>query len=821
MEQTMVMKWGLATLLLGAVAAQAGEFTLEVKMDREPAIYKPGETAKLRARLLEDGKPVGGRTALCSWNYLNSNRVEIAEGGTTFELTLDRPGQVLFRGDVFDGTNVVRGTYGKWKNVPLIIWGGAVFSPEKLRPTREKPADFDAYWENAVAEMKRLVPLEPAAVRLTPTSAADGFEAWAVEIPCLPRPSCGYLTKPKGVRAKSLPAVVMFQGYGNFRSVKEYVTNGLFLCVNAHGYGNDHTDAEWGRFYKEHGRHYEYGGWRDRDTCFFRGQILRAVRALEWLKTLPEWDGRNLAVKGVSMGGSQSIQAAALDKDVTLCVPRDPAMCDHAGLLDDPPHRSGWPWILYSPRNLPAVVDYGPVDPVLLKTSDYYDNVFFASRITCPVYFATGFADDVCFSEGVYKAFNATRGPKHMATNPYNGHCGTFNAEGEARLLMQGAPERPVLMLNEDNDHYFKQDSSLMTEAALNAYVDRLTAGGHVTHIFFCVCGQRPSYASKVWEPIWTNDGHDRFFGDATNDIWAVNAKKLFDAGIDPYAVWTARCRTRGVSPWISMRMNDHHWLDVTNFFRTTYFHRAHPEYRRLPVPRADPEKRRWEDYAFDFTHKEVRDFHLAMVAELFERYDADGLELDWMRCGHHLPPGKAKASAGALTEFVRAAHELAEKASRRRGRKIKLSVRVPVDPDLAARHGMDAVVWAKEGLVDLIVPHSSFSTDFNLPYPEWRRRVPENILVVPGCDSTYKFDAGWTNVPKMTPELYRGWSLDRYREGAPGVYLFNLEYLDTQGPDHTVPDVIYREGLAPATCARKPHKSLKTFRDYPGYDEE
>ena len=141
----MAMKWGLATLLLGAVAAQAGEFALEVKMDREPAIYRPGETAKLRVRLLEDGKPVGGRTALCSWNYLNSNRVEIAEGGTTFELTLDRPGQVLFRGDVFDGTNVVRGTYGKWKNVPLIIWGGAVFSPEKLRPTREKPADFDAY----------------------------------------------------------------------------------------------------------------------------------------------------------------------------------------------------------------------------------------------------------------------------------------------------------------------------------------------------------------------------------------------------------------------------------------------------------------------------------------------------------------------------------------------------------------------------------------------------------------------------------------------------------------------------------------------------
>jgi len=411
--------------------AGAGEFTLDVKMDRDPAVYAVGETAKFRARLLEDGRPVGGRVAVCSWNYENSNRVEIAELGTTFELKLNRPGQVLFRGDVFDGTNAVLGAVKYGRRWPLIIWGGAIFSPEKLTPTRPRPSDFDAYWDKAVADMKRLVSLEPAAVRLTPAAAAEGFEAFAVEIPCLPRPACAYLTRPKNAAVKSLPAVVMFQGYGHLRSVKEYVTNGLFLCVNAHGYANDHTDAEWSRFNKTYGKDYEYRGWRDRDTCFFKGQVLRAVRSLEWLKTLPEWDGRHLAVKGVSMGGSQSLQAAALDPDVTLCVPRDPAMCDHAGILANPPHRSGWPWILCEPRNLPSALGYGPVDPVVLKTSDYYDNVFFASRIRCPVYLATGLADDVCFSEGIFKAFNALRGSKNVFTNPYNGHCRTFNDEGE------------------------------------------------------------------------------------------------------------------------------------------------------------------------------------------------------------------------------------------------------------------------------------------------------------------------------------------------------------------------------------------------------
>lgn len=41
-----------------------------------------------------------------------------------------------------------------------------------------------------------------------------------------------------------------------------------------------------------------------------------------------------------------------------------------------------------------------------------------------------------------------------------------------------------------------------MTEEALKAYVDDF-ARGHVTHFFMCPVGQRASYDSKVWEPIW------------------------------------------------------------------------------------------------------------------------------------------------------------------------------------------------------------------------------------------------------------------------------------------------------------------------------
>ena len=434
-DPSLAEKVSSATVSL-APGGLTGPYRLEVKMDREPAIYKVGETAHATVRIFEAGRPVGGKTAVCSWNYANSNRVEIAKEGTTFDLSLDRPGQVLFRGDLYDGTNRLRGVTAAnpAKESTLYVWAGALFEPEKIRMERARPADFDAYWDGEVARLKREAPLSAARVEVKEVkSGKAGFRVFDVTIPGLPpRPTCGYLVVPEGAAPKSLPALVMFQGAGSSRAAKEYHDGVMFFCINPHGVGNEVPYAEWKAYFAGDGRNYQYSGWEDREKCFFHGQALRAVRGLEWLKTRPEWNGRDLAVKGVSMGGSQSLQAAALDPDVTLCMPRDPALCDHAGFISSTRNRSGWPWILYSPRDLPALQGaHGAVDPVLLANSDYFDNVFFAPRIKCPTFLATGLGDDVCFAEGVFKMYNALGGPKDVETNPHAIHCGTFNPRAE------------------------------------------------------------------------------------------------------------------------------------------------------------------------------------------------------------------------------------------------------------------------------------------------------------------------------------------------------------------------------------------------------
>ena len=73
---------------------------------------------------------------------------------------------------------------------------------------------------------------------------------------------------------------------------------------------------------------------------------------------------------------------------------------------------------------------------------------------------------------------------------------------------------------------------------------------------------------------------------------------------------------------------------DTTNFMHSTFW-LAHPEYWRVPGSTSG-----WTDRAFDYAIPAVREHHMAFVRELLARYDADGLELDWMRFGYHFKPG-------------------------------------------------------------------------------------------------------------------------------------------------------------------------------------
>jgi len=368
------------------------------------------------------------------------------------------------------------------------------------------------------------------------------------------------------------------------------------------------------------------------------------------------------------------------------------------------------------------------------------------------------------------------------------------------------------LALNEDNSHFFgSRDAAAMTMEGLHAFVDQY-AGTKVTQLFLCPNSMKTSYDSGVWDAIWElgaqNPPQEEFA-----KKWVDNARILAEKNLDPYAIWIARCREKGISPWLSMRMNDVHNVDDEANYIHSSFWVAHPDYRRVPGGTGS-----WTDRAFNFLIKDVRDHHLNLIRELLERYDADGLELDWMRFGWHLPPGQEWRGVPLMTQFMRDVRALANAAAEKRGHPVKVGVRVPTLPGAARGLGMDAEAWVWEGLVDMLVPSPFWATaDFDIPMEEWRERIGaagcERITLAAGLEILLRGHPGGGAIENDI-ESVRGFAASQLHRGADQIYLFN--YMDP-GPmagGVAAYRTLLEQGLSLDVITKLPRRHIVTYRD-------
>ena len=321
---------------------------------------------------------------------------------------------------------------------PYAVGIGALVSPETIRPGNpDEPADFDAFWKARRAELDK-VPVRADRKDAELAPEYKGIVCYDVQVDCAGNaPVSGYLCMPRNAKPKSLPALVMFHGAGVLSAQKhpEYAANAIVFNINAHGLPNGKSPA----YYKKLGattlKTYRVADLDDRDKVYFVGMFMRVMRALDYVKSLPEWDGKTLIAMGGSQGGGQSLAAAGLDPQVTLCCAHIPALCDLGGAKAG--RRPGWP--IHLPAN-----PRGWDDPKVIAETAYLDGVFFARRIKCPVYVSTGLIDNTCVASAVYSVYNsfADGVDKHIEFNPRGGH-GTvsFSKTGIAEVARKlGCP---------------------------------------------------------------------------------------------------------------------------------------------------------------------------------------------------------------------------------------------------------------------------------------------------------------------------------------------------------------------------------------------
>lgn len=311
---------------------------------------------------------------------------------------------------------------------------------EKLKtylPQRSEPADFDAFWQETLAEARRF-PLEatfyPVNYGLRTVETFDVTFRGAGGSPIK-----GWLLLPRG-RTGPLPCVVEYIGYGGGRGFPHD-----WLLYSAGGYAHLVMDT------RGQGSNWLHGDTPDPDpeppnpqmpgfmtrgilnprTYYYRRLMTDAVRAVETARAHPAVDPARVAVAGGSQGGGLVLAAAGLIPDLTAAVCGVPFLCHFRRAVDI---TDAAPYFEIQ-RYLRAHRDQ--VD-VVFGNLAYFDGMNFAARARCPALFSTGLMDEICPPSTVFAAYNHYAGPKEIRAWPYDHHEGGESFQDREKLEFLG-----------------------------------------------------------------------------------------------------------------------------------------------------------------------------------------------------------------------------------------------------------------------------------------------------------------------------------------------------------------------------------------------
>jgi len=390
MVGTVRFRVSLAGLVLILAATQTPAQELSFAPFHPNGIYQLGQRAGWTVTV-----PAGADQTMTKYTYVikTNNRdviqtgtLDFSSGSTTMETALNEPAMLY-----------VEVKPPAKDAVPIHL--GAAIAPSKLRPSVPRPADFDSFWDGKLKALSE-VPIHPV---LTPAPAGkDGVDLYTVKLDSLGSHVQGYLARPS--KQGKLPALVIFQYAGVYALRPETVTDRaaegwLAFDVDSHDMAPDQATGVSTSYYAI--------GNTSRETSYFLNMYLRDSRAIDYIASRPDWDGKTIVVMGTSMGGQQSLVAAALNPKVTAVIVNEPAGADSNGDLHG--RKEGYP-------NWPSD------NPKAMETALYFDTVNFASQIKAPVLAAVGFIDTTAPPAGIWTAFNQIPGPKEMISMMESDH---------------------------------------------------------------------------------------------------------------------------------------------------------------------------------------------------------------------------------------------------------------------------------------------------------------------------------------------------------------------------------------------------------------
>lgn len=414
-------------LLLAGVPVKAqesvGNYQIRVAPDRDDWTYELNQPVKFSVAVTLNNRQVSGLPVKYACGLeampprLEKTATTSAQSLTIEAGTLSEPGFLRCIVTMNAGGRSYRGL------------ATAGFRPELIKPTTVNPADFDKFWADGKAELAKLsidARFEPL-----PAYSTANVEVYQVNFQNVGReanaPSriYGILAIPKATRPnQKFPAVLNLPGAGvrPYKGFLALAEKGIItLQIGIHGIPVNLDQIVYDNLAAGALKRYMFDGLDDKNDYYYRRVILGCLRANDFLASLPQFDGINLAVMGGSQGGALSIMTAALDARVKSLAVWVPALADLTG--DIYGRAGGWHRVFNDEKNRTREK---------IETVRYYDTVNFARRLKIPGIYTFGYNDETCPPTSMFAAYNSVTAPKKLILALETGHA--LTNEQSARI---------------------------------------------------------------------------------------------------------------------------------------------------------------------------------------------------------------------------------------------------------------------------------------------------------------------------------------------------------------------------------------------------
>lgn len=253
---------------------------------------------------------------------------------------------------------------------------------------------------------------------------------------------------------------------------------------------------------------------------------------------------------------------------------------------------------------------------------------------------------------------------------------------------------------------------------------------------------------------------------------------KYLIAGGDLVSTLVSHCRKRNLAPFVSFRLNDNHHQEQRNSVWVSRFYEEHPEY--LLNPRHYEKKGYSKERGQNWAIPAVRAYKLALIRELCENYDLDGLELDFLRDDtlFNLKETTEEQRVTWITDFVRAVRTALD-AGPNRNRRRRLCVRIPCEIAKHGNSGIHVERFAQAG-VDMFNLSIWYHTAQRTDLAKVRSLVPRAAVYLEMTHVTAnRLASGYDSsaFPRTSDEQFFTTAHLAYTRGADGVSFFNLQY--------------------------------------------